>query len=57
MKKESLHEINRFTLVLQGELTIRIHTEDDILEKGEAVFFNRNLLHAILFSVLRKRPE
>lgn len=57
MKKESLHEINQFTLALQGELTIRIHTEDYILEKGEAVFFNRNLLHAILFSVLRKRPE
>ena len=41
------HEELQITLVLQGELTIRIHTEDYILEKGEAVFFNRNLLHAI----------
>lgn len=41
------HEELQITLVLRGELTIRIHTEDYILEKGEAVFFNRNLLHAI----------
>lgn len=39
------HEELQLTLVTDGVLKIRVNAEDYILEKGQAIFINRNLLH------------
>jgi len=39
------HEELQFTLVTKGRVTIQINGDTDTLDKGEAVFINRGLLH------------
>ena len=39
------HEELQFTLVTQGQMSMRVNGEDYGLQRGQAIFINRNLLH------------
>lgn len=39
------HEELQFTIVMEGKLKIRVNTQEYYLQKGEAIFINRNMLH------------
>lgn len=39
------HEELQFTLVISGILKMRVNRSDYVLERGQAIFINKNLLH------------
>ncbi len=39
------HEELQLTMVLEGTMKMKVNTEEYLIEKGEAIYINRNLLH------------